>query len=564
MKKIITLAALGLLIAAPMSAQTVYDAAKITNKDLNGTARFVGMGGAMGALGGDISTIGTNPAGIGVYRSNDAMVSFGFSSYGTESNYVGNKMNSDKMRGSFDNAGFVLSSKIGNATALRYVNFGFNYHKAKSFYKNMSMGGNLGDYTQTDYMAAQAGGIKDWSGDIYTDPEMGWLSALGYDGYLITDLIAHNGQGDVPSGYVPYMVGGKQVKNLNGDLVYITPGEYGGMFWGGNGSFRSEERGGIDQYDFNISFNINDRVYLGVTVGAYAIDYSKYTFYDENYLDKAGNATGQGYNLQSWNKIHGSGFDVKFGAIIRPFEYSPLKIGLAIHTPTYYNLDYKTNARLESDVLNDLDIANESEVGSGMIGQYNVDTYDILKGDMVRQFQLQTPWTYNVSLGYTIGKDLALGAEYEYQDYSSMKFKDQEGYSDTFGYENSTTSMLKGVSTIRLGAEYKVIPQFALRAGYNYTSAIFNSDAYKDLPYNSIQTDTDFANTKALSNYTLGIGYRGSMFYADLAYKYSSYKEDFHPFINAYMDGEQLVIGSPEAKVKNTRSQVLLTLGLRF
>ena len=53
----------------------------------------------------------------------------------------------------------------------------------------MSMGGNLGDYTQTDYMAAQAGGIKDWSGNIYTDPEVGWLSALGYDSYLITDLL---------------------------------------------------------------------------------------------------------------------------------------------------------------------------------------------------------------------------------------------------------------------------------------------------------------------------------------------------------------------------------------
>ena len=560
MKKIITLATLGLLAAAvPMSAQTVYDAAKITNKDLNGTARFVGMGGAMGALGGDISTIGTNPAGIGIYRSNDAMVSFGLSAYGTESNYMGYKMNSDKTRASFDNVGFVLSSKIGNATALRYVNFGFNYHKAKSFYKNMSMSGNLGDYTQTDYMAAQAGGIRDWSGDIYTDPEVGWLSALGYDSYLITDLIAHDGQGSVPSGYVPYIVNGTQVKNLDGNLVYRTPEEYGGMFWGGNGNFRSEERGGIDQYDFNISFNINDRVYLGMTIGAYAIDYSKYTFYDEDY------GNGQGYNLQSWNKIHGSGFDVKFGAIVRPFEYSPLRIGLAIHTPTYYNLDYKTNARLESDVLNDLDITNESGIGSGVIGQYNVDTYDIMKGDMVRQFRLQTPWTYNVSLGYTIGTALALGAEYEYQDYSSMKFKDQEGYSETFEYENSTTPMMKGVSTIRLGAECKVIPQFALRAGYNYTSAIFNNDAYKDVPYNSIQTDTDFANTKALSNYTLGIGYRGSMFYADLAYKFSSYKEDFHPFINAYMDGDQLVIGSPEAtKVKNTRSQVLLTLGLRF
>ena len=72
MKKIITLAVLGMLGAVPVSAQTVYDAANIANKDLNGTARFVSMGGAMGALGGDISTIATNPAGIGIYRSNDA------------------------------------------------------------------------------------------------------------------------------------------------------------------------------------------------------------------------------------------------------------------------------------------------------------------------------------------------------------------------------------------------------------------------------------------------------------------------------------------------------------
>ena len=80
MKKKSTIIALAVLVATSVSAQTVYDAANIISKDLNGTARFVGMGGAMGALGGDISTIGTNPAGIGIYRSNDAMVSFGFSS----------------------------------------------------------------------------------------------------------------------------------------------------------------------------------------------------------------------------------------------------------------------------------------------------------------------------------------------------------------------------------------------------------------------------------------------------------------------------------------------------
>lgn len=99
MKKIFTIAVLGLLASAtPVVAQTVYDGAKLTGKDLNGTARFVGMGGAMGALGGDISTMSTNPAGIGLFRSSDVMTSFGFSAYGTESKYLDNKLNSDKSK----------------------------------------------------------------------------------------------------------------------------------------------------------------------------------------------------------------------------------------------------------------------------------------------------------------------------------------------------------------------------------------------------------------------------------------------------------------------------------
>ena len=143
MKKI-TMIALAMFTAVGAGAQTIYDATNIAQKELNGTARFVGMGGAMGALGGDISTIGTNPAGIGIYRSNDAMLTFGYSMTGTESNYVGNKFETNKNRWSFDNAGFVIASKIGNHTPLRYVNFGFNYHKSKSFYKNMTMQGVMG------------------------------------------------------------------------------------------------------------------------------------------------------------------------------------------------------------------------------------------------------------------------------------------------------------------------------------------------------------------------------------------------------------------------------------
>ena len=52
MKKI-TMIALAMFTAVGAGAQTIYDATNIAQKELNGTARFVGMGGAMGALGGE-------------------------------------------------------------------------------------------------------------------------------------------------------------------------------------------------------------------------------------------------------------------------------------------------------------------------------------------------------------------------------------------------------------------------------------------------------------------------------------------------------------------------------
>ena len=492
MKKIITVIYTLSFVIGAVSAQSVYDGVKIADKDLNGTARFVGMGGAMGALGGDITTMGTNPAGIGIYRSNDVMTSFSYSAYGMESKYEGQKSTIDKNRWSFDNIGVVFATKIGNQTPLRYVNFGFNYKRSKSFYKNMSMSGMMGVVenpsnpgspyyvSQTNSMALQATDAERYVWDnsrqhldfdnanrIFSDPDAGWLGALGYQGGLTErDRIDNE-----PDLYVPFLP--------------VEPSSV----------FNSREKGGIDQYDFNVSFNINDRVYLGLTIGAYDVDYDKYSGYDESYK------RGEGYSLESYNNISGSGFDVKMGLILRPFEYSPFRIGFAVHTPTFYKLTYSTSAI----VTNDYRDANTDE-----LKRIIVDTYDYV-GDMKRDYRLVTPWKYNVSLGYTVGTSLALGAEYEYEDYSTMKFN----YSSNDGggdmeFENAEVkNCLKGEHTFRIGAEYKVIPEFAFRLGYNYSSAVFRDEAVKYIPSNSLITDTDFSNKRSQSNYTLGIGYRG-------------------------------------------------------
>ena len=108
-----------------MTAQETYTNAELATKDLNGTARYVGMGGAMDALGADISTIGTNPAGIGLFRHSTANISFGFvSQEGAKRFANGNKTNM-----SFDQAGFVYSNRLSRSS---FLNFGFNYHKSRN------------------------------------------------------------------------------------------------------------------------------------------------------------------------------------------------------------------------------------------------------------------------------------------------------------------------------------------------------------------------------------------------------------------------------------------------
>ena len=559
MKKMIFAVSVVLLALVQTHAQTVYDAVDFSTKDLDGTARFVGMGGAMGALGGDISTMGTNPAGIGIYRSNDVSLSFGYSALSTEAKYLGNTYDASKNRWNLDNIGLVFSTKIGNQTTLRYVNFGFNYHKAKNFNRNMWMAGDLQGHSQLFQIAGMTDGLKpeDWNnGAIFNNNNIGWLSALGWEGYLASPSIT-----DVETKY-PY-------RNENGQQYYIdrdnnltldpvgADGKPNSMAYENYDfyttvagempylrEYRSHESGGLDQYDFNVAFNLSDRVYLGLTIGAYDLDYNKYTLYNE---DSQGR-DGAGYKLESYNNVSGGGVDFKFGAIIRPFQYSPLRIGLAIHTPIFYKLTHTTSAVLTSDFAEDV-----------------IDTRNYLEGgDMKFEYQLNTPWTYNVSLGYTVGSSLALGAEYEYKDYSGIKFYYPEGMSMQWETQESK-NCLKGVHTLRVGAEYKVIPQFSLRAGYNLMTSPYQDGAIKALPINSINTDTDFMNLKAQNTYTLGIGYRGSIFYADLAYKLNSQKADFFPFVYSETDGNVTNYISPDAtSVKLSRSQVLLTLGMRF
>ena len=514
----------GWLVIASVTAQNAYDAERVLGSELNGTARFVGMGGAMSALGGDISVIGTNPAGLGIYRSNDVAISFGFNNTATESSFNGTNMNESRTRASLDQVGFVYTNKIGNNTSLRFVNFGFNYHKSKNFNRLFTAGGALDGMSQTNYLADE---LEAW----------GMNSASEFDAVL-------DAQNPYSGYWNKYPVLG--IMGITTRLVdYPNDAVIG---WNGHSNnFFSRETGGINEYDFSVAFNIEDRFYIGATLGVYDLKYNRFSSYTEYLNDDEGYENG-GYTLDNYYGLEGTGVDFKLGVIARPFEESPFRIGLAVHTPTWYDMTENYNATLNSDIT------------------YWGETYsqtlsDELNPDyLIYDYRLTTPWKFNVSMGTTLQNLVAIGAEYEYQDYSSTQLEDMDGYE--LGGQADVKEFLKGVHTLRVGMEARMAPQFSIRAGYNYSTAAFQDYAYN--PLSLYGTSTDFNNTQSKNTFTFGLGYRGSVIYADLAYKYDMYKSDFCAFDSNYnfSTGETDLL--PAAQVDNSRHQLLLTLGARF
>lgn len=515
-------------------AQTQYDVARIIDTDLSGTARFVGMGGAMSALGGDVTTIGTNPAGIALFRSNDVSGTLSLTNTQVESNFEGIQSQENRTRMSLDQFGMVLSNPIDDAN-VRFVNIGMNYRKVRNFSKKMTVYGDLLGMSLTDQIARMTNNdeygnynplplddyyqiYNELGGNYYGSAwsDVSWLGVLGIQGGLIGPEIDDNG---------------------------VEYEHYIGME-GVADRYSSRETGGVNVFDINMSANVDDRVYLGLTVGFHNVDYNRSSSYTEwGRFDRMDTE----YLLKNDFMTEGAGVNAKLGVIFRPFVESAFRMGLAVHTPTLYKLSDRHWASLSSSLDN-------------YYGETDVAQFD---------YELLTPWKVNFSLGHTIGTSIALGAEYEYTDYSSAELRYDDGF--VMDAENEWIDEdLRGVHTFRIGAEVKLIPEFSLRAGYNCSTASFKKGAYKWLYPNSTRTDAEYENMLDRNAFTLGMGFRTGQLYVDAAYQYTYQNSEFYPFDSMYSFEDAGVAYPsvdgflPAASVKNERSQAIVTVGYRF
>ena len=537
------------LMSVPALAQETYQNTKMAENSLTGTARYVGMGGAMEALGADISTMSSNPAGIGLFRKSQVSMTFGVvaqTDAETALNYNGSTLSFDgkKSKPSFDQAGFVWSpsSKSSN-----YINLGFNYHKSTNFNQILTAVGRLDGASQNRLTAAKYAKIRKEVNDY----------AESHPNASSKDLQDY----------------GSMMNSLKGEDFLF--GQY--------------QHGYIGVYDFNISGSLNNRVWLGLTVGLHDVHYNSNSSYGE-ILEQVGTASdGSSVNAATNSmeqvKITGTGFDVKFGAIFRPFVDSPFRIGVYVNSPVFYELTRSSAIDMEAYNLPKSFAPSESQPGiSGNL--YDSDYHNISDYD----FRLNTPWKVGASLGHTIGSNIALGATYEYAWYNHMdtRIKDGGYYDYYWGeyYESSTSdkvmnentkSSLNGVSTLKIGMEYKPIQMLALRFGYNYVSPMFDKYGFRDQSLicgadannnNGVNTSasSDYTNWKATNRFTVGVGFNYQKLSIDVAYQYSSQNGDFYPYMSYYPEDNSKFGANiaPVTEVNNKRHQLLMTVGYRF
>ncbi|MBQ0115361.1 MAG: outer membrane protein transport protein, partial [Bacteroidales bacterium] len=494
---------------------------------LRGTSRFNSMAGAFGALGGDISTLGQNPAGIGVYRSSDVNATIGLDFNSATTTDI--KTTDTKFM--FNNLGYVGAIKLDSET-MPNLNWGLSYNRLNSFHRHY-----------TGYLS----GIPTSVTNYFAEKAM-------QDGMTGVDLAS-------TSGYNPFWDGPARWDQIAAFQTYlINPtnpqrNQFSGLGYDGvygDAEFEIIEDGHTDEYNIALGGNIHNKVYWGFDMGITDLEYNSYKYYGEALENTVfPDQTESEYNVDgnaalgivNESRTVGTGVNFKFGVIVKPIN--ELRFGIAFHTPTYYSMKDTYTGNISSD------FASEA---FGSETKTNLSEYP---WNDVR-YEIRTPWHFIGSVATVIGGKAILSADYEYTANQDMKIKDDYGY-ELPDATNEIKSYLQASHNIRIGAEYRVTPNFSLRAGYSYQTS-----PTKDVVKND-EIDVEVSGTNPAYNYdnsiqhiTAGFGYHYKSFYLDMAYVNQCRKGNYHAFSGI----EDLpTVG---AEVKDNNNRVTATIGFRF
>ena len=412
MKKII-LFTIAFACAITALAQGTDDAFLYSQAFYHGTAKALGMGNAMGAVGGDMTSVCINPAGMGIYRSDEITTSLNILDNYNSSTYYGTTNNGNKMRLSIPNIGYVHAKQRSNYKALRYTQFGFGLTRTNDF--------NRHSYSK---------GINPTSSKI--DNYLGQID--GCSPYDLADLFPY----DIGPAWSTYLI--DIYTDEIGDY-YSSPVPQGNIWQGQKDDFR----GRSEEWNFSGSLNFFDKLFIGMSVN---LDHIKRVG-TRTFMESRVEGTETDFNEWSFEEnlsSTGWGCNGKIGFIYHATPW--FRFGAAFHSPTYYNFDESWQTQTTSVI---------SHV-----------TNNAFSPESHYEYNFVSPLKCVGSMAFVIGGQGMVSLDAEYVNYGAARFKalpnDDYDYSPT---NENIKSSLKRTLNLRIGSEW-LIGNTYLRMGVGY------------------------------------------------------------------------------------------------
>jgi hypothetical protein len=456
---------------------------------ISGTARSVGAGGAFSSVGADLSALELNPAGLGLYQSTDLCLTPGLRVAADQSAYNGSTQSTNHAILGFAQGGAAFTKRIKDPKrALRFMTFAINFEKEASFDRSQNFGGLNTSQSLANkyaYYSSQAG-TSQWAIEPYL------LNLAG--------IISQDGLGTFSSNAKAPV---QQAGSIN-------------------------TSGAINKISLGFGANIDDKLYLGFSLGIPILNYSVNTQMSETNANPNDTVTHfQYYQLNSNQSETGVGVTGKIGLIYKPAPW--VRFGATYTLPTWYFLTENAN----SDLQYSFDTIPATEIGPGSLPAFN--------------YQLRTPMKGTLGASFYLQEHGFLSVDYDFQNIGSTHYShfSDPSYAGIDTLFNNYMKTTYGYShTIRVGLE-GAIKKLRLRAGYSYTTS----------PFKKNQNYADAGYTSAVQTASVGLGLRFKVVYFDLAYALGYTKDGLSP--NAQMPLDPI----------NSRlitHNLLLTLGFKI
>ena len=500
-----------LFVIANAYAQEPADALRYSWLTQSGTARNQAIGGAGASLGGEFSSLFINPAGLGFYKTNDFVLTPSYALKDYKSAYMSNNSKTNKVDFNLAASGFLFSSPSENKS-VKSITFAIGVNKAADFSSHIYYKGqnNASSYSEKY--------LEELVNNKVTDPNNAAMdypygSSLALNTYLIDTVQASDGS---VSGY-------RSVANPSFGLLQENT---------------INTSGGITDIALGAGVNLKEKWFFGGTITFPFLNYNRDGNYKETDLSGDSNNNFNYFESNETLQTKGVGINAKLGVIYKPVEY--VRLGLALHTPTFYQLTDKYNA----EVITDLE-------GYGGAGTKHQSSVDVNGSQLESKYDLVTPLKIMASASYVFREvedvqrqKAFITADVEYINYKGSSFSavdntDGSGAKEYYKSLNKTIDNLyKSAINVRLGGEVK------------FNTIMFRlGGAYYGNPYKNEKAD--------LVKVSGGLGYRNKGMFIDLTYIYSVNKDIHYPYL--LQDKSNL-----PAYLKNKAGNIVATIGFKI